>query len=144
MKPFLITLLIALAVAIAADISPTQQIQPNDVAARIASDSKPAVFQVGPNVLYRSNHIPASIFAGPGNKQEGLDLLKAAVAKIPKDREIVLYCGCCPWDRCPNINPAIALLKEMGYTRVKAMYVPQNFKTDWIDHGYPAEKSLEQ
>ena len=144
MKPFLISLLIALAVALAADLPQAQQVQPKDVAARVASDSKPAVFQVGPNLLYRSNHIPGSTFAGPGSKPEGIELLKAAVAKMPKDREIVLYCGCCPWDKCPNINPAIQALKEMGYTRVKAMYVSQNFKADWIDLGYPTEKSLEQ
>src|SRR5262245_19592629 len=144
MKPFLLTLVIASAVALGADIPPAQQIQPKDVAAKIASDSKPAIFQVGPNVLYRSNHIPASIFAGPGNKQEGIDLLKAAVAKMPKDQEIILYCGCCPWDRCPNINPAIQALRAMGYTKVKAMYVAQNFKVDWVDHGYPIEKALQQ
>ena len=56
-----------------------------------------------------------------------------------KTKQIVLYCGCCPWDKCPNMNPAIALLKDMGYTKVKAMYVATNFKTDWIDHGYPVE-----
>jgi thiosulfate/3-mercaptopyruvate sulfurtransferase len=112
-------------------------VQPDQLAKALAG--KPAVFQVGPNVLYRSKHIPGAIFAGPGNKAEGVALLKAEVAKLPKDREIVIYCGCCPWDKCPNMQPAFAALKEMGYTKVKALYIPENFKTNWIDKGYPVE-----
>ena len=112
-------------------------IQPAELAAQLAA--KPAVFQVGPNVLYRSKHIPGAAYAGPGSKAEGIALLKEAVAKLPRDREIVIYCGCCPWDKCPNITPALAALKEMGFTRVKALYVAENFKANWIDKGYPVE-----
>lgn len=141
MKPLAVALALAIAVAIAADTPDI--VQPKDVAARLAGQgTKPAIFQIGPNVLFRSNHIPGSAFAGPGSKQEGLDLLKAAVEKLPKDREIVLYCGCCPWDKCPNVNPAIAMLKQLGYTKVKAMMVPDTFKKDWIDKGYPVEQAL--
>jgi thiosulfate/3-mercaptopyruvate sulfurtransferase len=141
MKSFLILLLSALALAIAADLPPGEMLQPKDLAARLAaSDAKPAILQVGPNVMYRSNHIPGSVFAGPGSKPEGLELLKTAVARLPKDREIILYCGCCPWDKCPNVNPAIKMLKEMGYTRVKAMYIADHFKKDWIDQKYPVER----
>ena len=112
-------------------------IQAAELAAQLAA--KPAVFQVGPNVLYRSKHIPGAAYAGPGSKAEGIALLKEAVAKLPRDREIVIYCGCCPWDNCPNITPAFAALKEMGFTRVKALYVAENFKANWIDKGYPVE-----
>jgi thiosulfate/3-mercaptopyruvate sulfurtransferase len=101
--------------------------EPKDVAASLAKGAGPAIFQVGPNVLYR------------GSRAEGLQLLRDAVAKLPHDREIVIYCGCCPWDHCPNIKPAMELLKGMGFTHVKAMYVANNFKADWIDRGYPVE-----
>lgn len=113
-------------------------VQPDELVKTLPS-TKPAVFQVGPNVLYRSKHIPGAIFAGPGQKAEGIALLKAAVAKYPKTQEIVIYCGCCPWDKCPNMQPAFAALREMGYTKVKALYIPENFKTNWIDKGYPVE-----
>ena len=76
-------------------------------------------------------------------KSEGIELLKKAVAGQPKDREIVLYCGCCPWEKCPNMRPAFAALHEMGFTRVKAMVIPENLKTDWVDKGYPTEKRAE-
>src|SRR5690349_16144691 len=107
MRHLLIALSIALTVAFAAELV---LVQPADLAAELAaSGARPAIFQVGPNVLYRSKHIPASLYAGPGSKSEGLDLLRSAVAKLPKDREIVIYCGCCPWDRCPNVKPAFDL-----------------------------------
>ena len=137
MKLFLSAFLVLTIVALAADIA---LVQPQDLAASLAAKgSKPAVLYVGPNVMYRSKHIPGSVFAGPGNRSDGLNLLKAAVKGLPRDKEIVIYCGCCPWDRCPNIQPAFATLRQMGYTRVRAMYSPIGFKTDWIDRGYPVE-----
>ena len=138
MRNILLVLIVVLTASVAADLP---LIQPKELAEVLAKDgAKPVIIQVGPNVMYRSKHISGAVYAGPGSKQEGLDMLKAAVAKYPKDRNIVLYCGCCPWDRCPNVAPAMALLKDLGYTKVKAMYVKENFKTDWVDPGYPAEQ----
>ena len=101
------------------------------------------VIHVGFPVLYRAAHIAGTQYAGPGSKPEGIADLKKAVAGQPKDREIILYCGCCPFDKCPNIRPAFAALHEMGFTHVKAMVIDTNLKTDWIDKGYPAEKHAE-
>jgi rhodanese-related sulfurtransferase len=109
--------------------------------ATLAKDVKsPLIIHVGFSVLYRASHIPGSNYAGPASKPEGIEDLKKAVAGQPKDRQIVLYCGCCPWDKCPNIRPAIAALKELGYKNVKALELPENLKTDWIDKGYPTER----
>ncbi len=137
-KPLVISALALLAIAVAADL-PT--IQPKDLAAQLASGTeKPAIIQVGPNVMYRSHHIVGAVYGGPAGKPEGLEALKAAVKDLPHDRDLVIYCGCCPWDRCPNVKPAIELLKQLGFTHVKAMYSGTNFKTDWIDPGYPVEQ----
>ena len=114
-------------------------IQPKEAAAELSGAHKPVLLYVGPNVLYRSKHIPGAVYAGPGNRAEGLEALKNAVAGIAHDREVILYCGCCPWDHCPNIRPTTELLRSIGFTQVKAMYLPQDFKTDWIDKGYPVE-----
>jgi thiosulfate/3-mercaptopyruvate sulfurtransferase len=136
-KPLLISAsaLTLLAVALAGDLP---VIQPKDLAAQLRSDTaKPTIVQVGPNLLFRSHHIPGAIYGGPGSKPEGLDALKAAVKDLPHERDLVIYCGCCPWDKCPNIKPALELLKQLGFTHVKAMYSGTNFKTDWIDQGYP-------
>jgi thiosulfate/3-mercaptopyruvate sulfurtransferase len=115
------------------------QISSEQLAARMKA-GKPLVIHSGFAVLYRSAHIAGTAYAGPGSKPEGLDKLKELVAKEPRDREIVIYCGCCPWDRCPNIRPAFAALHDMGFTHVSALYVPENLAKDWIDKGFPTEK----
>ena len=132
-----ICLISLLAVALAAEIP---LIQPKDLAARVSTAAKPVILYVGPNVLYRSKHIPGAVYVGPADKSDGLQALKAAAEKLPRDRELVIYCGCCPWEKCPNMKPAVEMLHSMGFTAVKAMYSPTNFKTDWIDKGYPVER----
>ena len=129
-------------VALAADLA---LIQPQEAAAQLAAKgTHPVVIQVGPNMLYRTRRIPGALYAGPASKPEGLELLKQAVAKLPKDREIVLYCGCCPWDNCPNVKPAIALLQQLGYTKAKVMYIGTSFGKDWTEKGYPVESGASQ
>jgi thiosulfate/3-mercaptopyruvate sulfurtransferase len=100
----------------------------------------PLFIHVGFSVLYRAAHITGSVYAGPGSTATGLDDLKKAVAGQPRMRQIILFCGCCPWDKCPNIRPAFALLNRMGYTNVKVLHIPTDLKTDWIDKGYPTDK----
>jgi rhodanese-related sulfurtransferase len=126
-----------LAVGLAAEMA---LIQPGELAAQLAvKGAGPAIFHVGPNFLYRGKHIPGAIYAGPASKPEGLELLKQAVGKLPRNREIVLYCGCCPWSHCPNVKPAVELLKQMGFSHVKTMYVENDFAKDWTEKGYPVE-----
>jgi thiosulfate/3-mercaptopyruvate sulfurtransferase len=114
---------------------PAELIPPKEVAAMLPG--KPVLFHVGFGTLYRNKHIPGSIYVGAGNTDKGLESLRQAAAKLPRNREIVIYCGCCPWDKCPNMRPAFRVLKEMGFTRVRAMYTPTNFARDWIEKGYP-------
>jgi thiosulfate/3-mercaptopyruvate sulfurtransferase len=134
--PVLLTLAV-LGIAQPPDLTDADLVKP----AELASHLKDAlVLQVGFNVLYRASHIPGTDYAGPGSKPEGIELLKKAVEGQPHNRAIVLYCGCCPWEKCPNIRPAVAALHEMGFTNVKAVVIPENFKTDWVDKGYPNEK----
>jgi len=102
--------------------------------------SGPFVIHVGFSVLYRAAHIAGSKYAGPASKPEGIEDLKKEIAGQPRSREIVLYCGCCPWDKCPNIRPAFAALHDMGFQNVKVLMIPENLKADWIDKGYPTEK----
>ncbi len=111
-------------------------VQPKDLAAQLeGKGAKPYLFHVGFGSMYRGRHIPNSFYVGPG----ATGSLQNAVAKLPRDADIVIYCGCCPWDHCPNIKPALELLKQMGFTRARALYVPTNMKADWYDHGYPSE-----
>jgi thiosulfate/3-mercaptopyruvate sulfurtransferase len=124
-------------VASAADLA---LVQPPELASQLAGKGvRPAIFMVGPNVLYRSKHIPGAVYAGPGSGEAGLAMLKGEADKLPRDREVVLYCGCCPWDHCPNVKPAMNLLKQMGFAKAKALFLDTGFKGDWLDKGYAAE-----
>ena len=121
--------------------SDADMLEPKDLATRLADakSPKPVIFQVGFGYQYRSKHIPKAIYAGPGKTAEGLASLRSAVAGLSKDQEIVLYCGCCPWHMCPNMKPAFALLRELGFKRVKALNIETNFAKNWIELGYPVE-----
>ena len=116
-----------------------QLIKPGELAALLKGpqEKRPLLFHVGFKALYEEGAIPGSRYVGPGNKVQGIDALKAAVAKLPRDRAIVLYCGCCPWGDCPNMRPAYRAVHGMGFKNARAMYVIKNLDNDWAAKGYP-------
>ncbi|HEY6413331.1 MAG TPA: rhodanese-like domain-containing protein [Edaphobacter sp.] len=125
----------------ASSIPTADLIQPADLAATLKSATpKTLILQVGSHVLFAEAHIPGSEYAGPTNQPTGIQSLKDRIATLPKDTAIVLYCGCCPWDRCPNIAPAYNLLHTMGFTNLKVLYIADNFGTNWVAKGYPVAK----
>ncbi len=136
-------LAIMTAPAIAADVPPSAQIQPDALAKLLQSNSteKPLIIQVGFQKLYQQAHIPGAEYVGPANDGPGIQKLEKRVSSLPKNKAIVLYCGCCPWSHCPNVQPAYELLHSMGFTNVKVLYIAQNFGADWVSKGYPTEKS---
>ena len=118
-------------------IPASQQIQPFELNNLLKSNSeKPVIFQVGPRIFYSQSHIPGAKFAGPGNQQAGMQLLEASVKDLPRSTFIVIYCGCCPWARCPNMGPAFKRLQDLGFTNVKALFLPNSFGDDWVRQGY--------
>jgi thiosulfate/3-mercaptopyruvate sulfurtransferase len=122
----------------ATTIPAAQQIQPAELNKMLTSKSgAPLIIQVGSHIFFQEAHIPGAVYAGPGSRPSGLQGLDAAVASAPKDKFIVLYCGCCPWDRCPNVGPAFQRLHDLGYTNVKVLYLANNFGDDWVRKGYP-------
>jgi len=98
------------------------------------------VFQVGPHTLYAQAHIPGAEYMGAGSTDEGRRTLRDRVKSLPKNTAIVLYCGCCPWSRCPNVHLAYQTLQSVGFTNIKVLFIPDNFGTDWVSKGYPAAK----
>jgi Rhodanese-like domain len=101
---------------------------------------KPLVIDVGFHVLYEQAHIPGSIYVGPTAKPEGMDAFRHRISREPHSRTIVLYCGCCPWNHCPNIRPAFRVLHDLGFKNVKVIYIPNDFGSDWVNKGLPVEK----
>ncbi len=93
------------------------------------------IVSIGPD-----DPIEGSFDIGPGKDKESIAALKSLLGKTPKDKEVVIYCGCCPFDRCPNIRPAFKLLNDMGFKNAKLLDIPKNIKVDWIDKDYPVKE----
>jgi thiosulfate/3-mercaptopyruvate sulfurtransferase len=92
---------------------------------------------VGTKTLYAGAHIPGAVHYGPGSTEQGLSALKAFAASLPKSSDVVLYCGCCPLEKCPNLRPAFSALSKMGLARLRVLILPTSFARDWVEKGYP-------
>jgi hypothetical protein len=123
-------------------ISTTRLINPEELAKLLQTSDreKPLMIQVGSHVLFTQAHIPGSEYIGPASSESGVQQLRKRVESLPRTKFIVLYCGCCPWSHCPNVNPADDALRALGFTNVKVLYIADNFGTNWVDKGYPVAK----
>lgn len=135
--------LISLAFAYQASLIPsTRLINPDELVKVLQSSKgeKPLMIQVGSHVLFSQAHIPGSEYIGPASSESALQQLRKRVEPLPRNKSIILYCGCCPWSHCPNVKPADDALHRMGFTNVKVLYIANNFGADWVDKGYPVAK----
>jgi rhodanese-related sulfurtransferase len=129
------------AVAQAGSIPSTRLINPDQLVKLLqTAKEKPLVLQIGPHMLFTQAHIPGSEYVGPVANDAGLQQLRKRVESLPRKKFIVVYCGCCPWNHCPNVKPADDTLQAMGFTNAKVLYISNNFGTDWVDNGYPTAK----
>lgn len=104
--------------------------------------SVPTVVFVGFRSLYAGAHVPDASFHGTASTEQGLTELKAWAASLPRSAEIVIYCGCCPMDKCPNIRPAYSALTGTGFKKLRVLVLPTSFAVDWADKGYPMQKGM--
>ena len=102
--------------------------------------NKPLIFNFGPAVLFKKEHVPGAKLIGPLSEPDGPKNLQKEVKNLGKDTEIVIYCGCCPWNVCPNVRPAFQMLQDMGFKKVKVLYLPTNFRQSWVNKGLPVQK----
>ena len=138
--PLLLCLITVAAAAQQPDPWPSSAVlAPATLAGELKTRSAPHILYVGFPILFKGAHLAQASFAGPCSKQEGLDLLSQAVKTLPHDADIVIYCGCCPFVRCPNIRPAFRALQAAGYTKVKVLHLATNLHSDWVEKGYPTE-----
>ena len=111
-----------------------QLVEPLVLADQIKSGKSnvPIIFNIGiVEDIEGARHI--GIIRNP----ENLAKLKKAIAALPKNTPLVIYCGCCPFTKCPNVRPAFDELKRSGFTDVKILDLSVNLKTNWIASGYP-------
>jgi len=121
--------------------APNQTVQPAALAKELEnSKTAPMVVFVGFGRLYGAGHIKGAQYHGTTSKEDGLKEFTAWAAKLPRTANIVIYCGCCPMDRCPNIRPAFKALQDLGFKQVRVLILPNDFATDWADKGLPYDK----
>ncbi len=141
-----ITCLITLAspASLQADSDPwtkAQTVQPADLAKELVnSKSSPTVVFVGFKRLYTAGHIKGAEYHGTAGSEEGLKELTTWAAGLPRSTNLVIYCGCCPLERCPNIRPAFKALQGLGFKNLRVLLLPQDFATDWAGKGLPYDK----
>ena len=85
--------------------------------------------------------LPGAIHIGGVSNKQNLEKLRATLNSLPKNKPVVIYCGCCPYAKCPNIRPAYNELKNAGFTQIKVLDLPTNLQTNWISKGYPVAKN---
>lgn len=111
-------------------------LQPADLALTLSNPkaTQPVIFNIG--VV---EDIEGAKNLGAVSKSVNLEKLQQNLKNLPKSTMVVIYCGCCPFDKCPNIRPAFSLMKKMGFTKGKLLNIPVNLKQDWINKGYPMQ-----
>jgi thiosulfate/3-mercaptopyruvate sulfurtransferase len=125
-----------------AEIPAAELLQPDELEQILRSTGreKPLILQVGSHVLYAEAHIPESEYIGAAGQDAGLRALQERVKGLERSQFIILYCGCCPWNKCPNIRAAYQQLHVLGFTRIKVLYLATDFGADWVNKGYPIAK----
>ncbi|MBC7565482.1 MAG: rhodanese-like domain-containing protein [Pedobacter sp.] len=117
--------------------STTQLLQPAALITMMKT-GKVLVYNIGV-----AEDIEGATHIGAASKQEKLELFKKAIKGISKDKTVVIYCGCCPMDKCPNIRPAFRAIKDASIKKAYLLNLPTNLKTDWIGKGFQlAEKQF--
>jgi len=126
----------------ATSISSTALIQPRELAQVLLApvEKRPLLLYVGFRFPYIQAHIPGSEYVGPASSAASVQLLRRRIADLSRNKFIVIYCGCCPWSRCPNIKPAYQAMHELGFANLKVLYLAENLGTDWVNKGYSVAK----
>jgi hypothetical protein len=111
-----------------------QLMEPADLA-QLINDPKmaqPILFSIGPSAVIKN-----SIDIGAVNDKVNWEKLRLELGKLSPDAQVVIYCGCCPFNHCPNIRPAFNLMNEMKFKNHKLLNLTKNIKVNWIDKDYP-------
>ena len=121
--------------------SGSQTLQAADLAGELAqkNGTPPTIVYVGFRTLFAGGHIPGASFHGSASTEQGLGEIKKWADSLPRSTNLVIYCGCCPFEKCPNVRPAFTALRGMGFKKLRVLILPTNFATDWVGRGYPMQ-----
>jgi hypothetical protein len=112
----------------------SQIMEPSELAWEINNPTRalPLIISIGPSAT-----IKGSVDAGAASEKANIAKLKGILKNEKKTREIIIFCGCCPFVKCPNIRPAFEVLNKMGFKNQKVLGLEKNIKVNWIDMKYP-------
>lgn len=111
---------------------------PEVLVEKINQNQAPLILSIGYEAL-----IKGSVDIGPAEDSENVDELEARLAEVSKESEVVIYCGCCPFEFCPNVRPAVEKVQELGFKNTYLLNLPDNIKVDWLDKGYPIDENFQ-
>ncbi len=112
-----------------------QLIDPFELSESIIHNKSYLIYSIGPAAIIKN-----SIDIGETRHEENLNKLKKKLASNSNKSEIIFYCGCCPFNDCPNIRPAFSLANSLGFKNHKLLNLANNLKSDWIDKNYPIQQ----
>ena len=88
-----------------------QLIEPSALSAMIKSDKEiPVIFSIGPGAV-----VPHSNDIGMINESENMKKFKEQLSNLPKDTQIVIYCGCWPYDVCKIERVTTMIVKRKHF-----------------------------
>ena len=114
-----------------------EQLMPTqELADKIKTNAKdkPLIFNVGP-----MDNIKGAVGVGAATNITFADKMKGNLAMENKNRVVVVYCGCCSYQSCPNIKPAYDILIAQGFKNTRVLELPEGLKPDWVAKDYPME-----
>jgi len=111
-------------------------VRPADLRQRLTRGERPRIWNIG-----SMGNILGATGIGPLQTVDGIRRLNDLEAQpgFSKTDPLIIYCGCCPLETCPNILPALYILNQRGYTQVKVLNLPNNIDEDWKSIGGPME-----
>jgi hypothetical protein len=115
----------------------SQLIESADLYKLISTTSKtpkPIIYNIG-----SMENIYSAIKMGEPSKEESKKKIKEHIKTISPNRLVVVYCGCCSSDHCPNIKPAYDYIQQLGHSNVKVLNLPTSLAVDWTNKGYPLD-----
>jgi hypothetical protein len=121
-----------------------QVVQPGALAHELddKNGAAPTVAYVGFHTLFAGGHIPGAAFQGPASTEKGLANLKKWADGLPRTANLVIYCGCCPFEKCPNVRPAFTALSGMGFKKLRVLVLPTSLVEDWVNKGFLIQRAL--
>ena len=124
--------------------SNSETLQPADLAGELAekNGTAPTIVYVGFRTLFAGGHIPGASFHGTASSEQGLGEMKKWADGLPRSMNLVIYCGCCPFEKCPNVRPAFTALSGMGFKKLRVLILPTNLATDWVGKGYRVQTGM--